>query len=94
MRVQIKFVKEDGWVGVFYRRKTLPAINSMANVPHRIERQVFVCLVPFFPIIFSWVKPDPYYDCSGPGKHIGPWRHVQGSDSLQRCQACGLVIGK
>lgn len=32
-------------------------------------------------------RPESY-------EHLGPWDRVPGSDSLDRCQACGTVIGK
>jgi hypothetical protein len=32
-------------------------------------------------------RPESY-------EHLGPWEHVTGSDSLNKCGACGTVIGK
>jgi hypothetical protein len=32
--------------------------------------------------------------CKGPGLHLGPWEHVAGTDSVDRCAACGEESGK
>ena len=32
--------------------------------------------------------------CGGPGRHVGEWQHIPGSDSLSKCTACGEVTGK
>lgn len=38
--------------------------------------------------------PEPVPNCSGLGRHAGPFVRVPGSDSLERCEACGHVSGK
>lgn len=47
MRVRIKFVPEDFWIGVYVKRET--------STFHR-HFKVFVCLLPMLPIIFSWSR--------------------------------------
>lgn len=34
------------------------------------------------------------HDCSGPGKHRGPWTQVAPWSDVNRCEACGTEIGK
>ena len=46
MEITIKFVKEDVWVGLFWRRAKHVFYHG---VPERVI-QVFVCLLPCFPI--------------------------------------------
>lgn len=36
----------------------------------------------------------PVLDCSGPGRHAGPRIWLPAFDSVERCEACGHVIGK
>lgn len=48
IKVRLRFVPQDLWVGIFWRRQHL-----MAN-RHTIRRtEVFVCFVPCFPIVIT-----------------------------------------
>lgn len=53
MRVQLKLVWQDLWVGIFWRRSHL-----LAN-RHLIRRtEVFVCFLPCLPIVITYDEVD------------------------------------
>ena len=58
MKIQIKFVKEDCWIGVYW--KSLVQFNCVrpdhgetGDDMCRRYKKVYICIVPCFPIIFE-----------------------------------------
>ncbi len=47
MKIAIKFVKEDVWVGVFWRRD---------NDPRYAALEVYVCILPCLPIRLTFPR--------------------------------------
>lgn len=56
MRAYLKFEPRDLWVGVYWRRKQIHLGDPPVIGKHDWEWKVYVCLLPCFPIVFSWIQ--------------------------------------
>jgi hypothetical protein len=50
MRVSLKFVPQDVWIGVFWRKTELEYILG------GVLYEMFICVLPCFPIHLSWTR--------------------------------------
>lgn len=48
MKIEFQFVKQDCWIGVFWKR-----IESGTNLFQRKQYRIYICLVPCFPIVIT-----------------------------------------
>lgn len=51
LRVYVKFVPQDFWIGIFYD-------NSGGD--YGLRRRLYVCLLPMVPIVFQWAIRSPF----------------------------------
>ncbi len=55
--ISIRFKKEDLWVGVYWRQLSPRIFNSVG--PDILSvKQVFICIVPMFPICLTFGEVD------------------------------------
>jgi hypothetical protein len=57
--IEIKFVKEDCWIGVYWKRKFeetwhRQGIDSPVFPAIQETFTIYICIIPTLPIIFSW----------------------------------------
>lgn len=51
MKVYIRFVWQDMWIGAYYKKTSFQSM-----LEHYEVRKLYVCLIPMLPIIFVWDK--------------------------------------
>jgi hypothetical protein len=62
IRVRLQPTWADAWVGVYWKRQKnghLGAVFTWDGITREnvIEHTVYVCLVPFLPIVVRWYRP-------------------------------------
>ena len=57
MRIRIEFKIEDFWIGAFWR-STFDAVGPSRKDWVRATYDLWICLIPCFPLHLSWERPD------------------------------------
>lgn len=55
MNVRILFEKRNAWVGVYWAKVVPPPDPYDPQYQQPATWQVYVCLLPFFPILIEWI---------------------------------------
>ncbi len=54
VRIRLKFEPRDLWIGAFWRRTKFYRMDPPVVTQHSWHYELFVCLLPCLPIVFSW----------------------------------------
>jgi len=57
VKVALKFVPQDCWLGIYWRRTPIE-FWDMGDPTHNCgwDWKVYLCLLPCLPIVFSWKR--------------------------------------
>jgi len=54
-RIKIKFVKEDCWIGIYWKKRYNIGYEARNGVSELVVFKIYICLIPCFPIIIRIV---------------------------------------